>query len=217
MYLAQNNKVLSSALESRFNLLLILKRQKYEEFALARKQRRINPITLRKEPYITLSQRLPRQFFSFTFLIFSVLLVLGAVISGTFSDQALHGAVSLSMLSDNQRVSFWNVVFIRTWLSYYLSTCNWNNPGARLNDKRFRRYQFHWIVSQSQYGCIHHSFMHFIGCYHYIEYNLQLGCVGSYRIWGPFTRITRSFWSFWQISGHLWPFDGHYNLNSSWT
>ena len=60
------------------------KRQKYEEFALERKQRRINPITLRKEPYITLSQRLPRQFFSFTFLIFSVLLVLGAVISGKF-------------------------------------------------------------------------------------------------------------------------------------
>ena len=96
MYLAQNNKVLSSAIESRFNLLLILKRQKYEEFALERKQRRINPITLRKEPYITLSQRLPRQFFSFTFLIFSVLLVLGAVISGTFSDQALHSVDSLS-------------------------------------------------------------------------------------------------------------------------
>lgn len=97
MYLAQDNKAHSSAIDSRFNSLLILKRQKYEEFALARKQRRINPITLRKEPYITLSQRLPRQFFSFTFLIFSVLLVLGAVISGKFSDQALHGVDGLSM------------------------------------------------------------------------------------------------------------------------
>ena len=117
MYLAQNKgalqrkKVLSSALQSRFNLLLILKRQKYEEFALARKQRRINPITLRKEPYITLSQRLPRQFFSFTFLIFSVLLVLGAVISGTFSDQALHGAVSLSMFHLVSQSASWLLYF----------------------------------------------------------------------------------------------------------
>ena len=56
-------------------------RHNYQVFAENKKQKRLNPVTLKKEPYITLSQRLPRQFFSFSLVIFSILLILGAVIS----------------------------------------------------------------------------------------------------------------------------------------
>jgi hypothetical protein len=88
-------------------------RQKYEEFALERKQRRINPITLRKEPYITLSQRLPRQFFSFTFLIFSVLLVLGAVISVII----YRLAIETILAQDNVTKDFEDISFIGSYLN----------------------------------------------------------------------------------------------------
>ena len=56
-------------------------RHNYQVFAENKNQKRMNPVTLKREPYVTLSQRLPRQFFSVSLVIFSILLILGAVIS----------------------------------------------------------------------------------------------------------------------------------------
>ena len=56
-------------------------RENYRRHAEKINKRRVNPTTLHHEPYVPLSDRLPRKFFSFTFVIFSILLVLGAVIA----------------------------------------------------------------------------------------------------------------------------------------
>ena len=56
-------------------------REKYRRTAESLKITRVNPTTLNREPYVPLAKRLPRKFFSLTFVIFCILLVLGAVIA----------------------------------------------------------------------------------------------------------------------------------------
>ena len=52
-------------------------RPKYRMYAY---KKRINPVTLHVEPFVALTTILPRKVLSFSFIIFSMLLVIGAVV-----------------------------------------------------------------------------------------------------------------------------------------
>ena len=56
-------------------------REKHCQMAESLKIIRVNPTNLNREPYVPLAKRLPQKFLSVTFVIFCILLVLGAVIA----------------------------------------------------------------------------------------------------------------------------------------